>query len=92
MPGVEEDVSRPSQPRVASRLGAVVALEAEVGGLHHVGNPSLAEDLLLEVMAKLKTSRSRVTATKTCMVPIRVHRGTAARTSGVRGNNYMQRR
>ena len=35
---------RVDQARVATRLGAVVALEAEVGGLHHVGNPSLAED------------------------------------------------
>ena len=29
---------------MATRLKAVVALEAEVGGLHHEGNPSLAED------------------------------------------------
>ena len=36
-------------------MKAIVALEAKVGGLHHVGNTSLAEDgaqsLLHEVMA-----------------------------------------
>ena len=39
-----------------------------MGGLHHVGNTSVADDgakgLLHDAMAKLEISRSRVTATK----------------------------
>ena len=42
-PRVEDDVSRSSQPR-AARLNALLALEVEVGGLHHVGNTNLAEE------------------------------------------------
>ena len=57
---VEENVSRSSQPR-ATRLKAIVALKADVKGLHHVGSTILAEDgakgLLHEAMAKLETSR-----------------------------------
>ena len=41
--GVEKDVSRSSQPR-ATTIKAIVALEAEVGGLHHVGNTNMWED------------------------------------------------
>ena len=75
-PREEEDVGKSSQLR-ASKLEAVVALEAEVGGLHHVGNTSPAEDgakgLEHKAMAKLETTRTRVTATKWRMIPIRVH-------------------
>ena len=52
----------------------VIALKVEVGGLHHVGNPSLTEDgakgLLHEAMEELEIRESRVTATKKCMIPI----------------------
>ena len=68
--------------RVATGPRAVVALEGKVGGLHRVGNPCQAKDngegLLLEAIAKLETSRSWVTATKRCMIPIQIHRGAVA--------------
>ena len=41
---VEEDISSPSRHQVATWPKAIIELKAEVGGLDHVGNPSLAED------------------------------------------------
>ena len=40
----KEDISSPGRPQAATRPKVIIALEAEVGGLLHVGNPSLAED------------------------------------------------
>ena len=88
-PGVEEDVIKPSQHRVAMRHSAAVVLEEEVGGLYHVGNPSLvkdgAEGLMHKAMTKLETSRTPVTATQQCMISIRVHEGSATQIYGVKG-------
>ena len=78
----EEDVTRPSEPQVAIGPTVVVMLKAEVGGLHHVGNPGVAKDgaevMMYESMGKLETHRIRVPATKQCMIHIHAHQGTTA--------------
>ena len=69
------------------RHSVVVALEADVGGLHHVEDG--AEGLMHKAMAKLESNRTPVTDTKQCMISIRVHRGTAAQgeTTACNGDN-----